>query len=62
MRVNVEELDPLPVTINEAIELLGIGRTNLYALIDRGHLEVVTIGRRTLVKYESLKRLAQDGC
>lgn len=57
-----EFLEPLLITIQDARRLLGIGTTKLYALIGEGHLEVVKIGRRTLVRYESLKRLASEGC
>jgi excisionase family DNA binding protein len=62
MLVNAEDLEPLLVTIPDARRLIGIGTTKLYALINEGHLEVVKIGQRTLVRYESLKRLASNGC
>jgi len=54
---------PLTVTINEAVALIGIGRTKLYELIAEGRLETTTIGRRRLVKFTSLYCLleAQPG-
>ena len=40
--------------IPEAAARLGIGRTTLYALIERGELPTVTIGRRRLVTESAL--------
>ncbi len=39
----------------EAAELLGIGRTTLYALIKAGELHTVKIGRRTLLLRDELQ-------
>lgn len=39
----------------ESAELLGIGRTTLYALIKAGELHMVKIGRRTLVPMDELE-------
>ena len=62
MSVNAERSEPLLVTVQEARKLIGIGTTKLYELINEGRLEVVKIGRRTMVRFESLKRLAEHGC
>ncbi len=48
---------PLVYSINEACRISSIGRTRLYELINSQQLEVVRIGRRTLVKAQSLHRL-----
>ena len=45
-------LYPLP----EAQVLLSFGRSKLYELIAAGEIEVVKVGRRTLVPRESLER------
>jgi len=45
------------VTIDRAINMLGIGRTKLYELIAAGELETIHIGRRTLVLQESIDAL-----
>lgn len=46
----------LLVNIDEGCRALSIGRTTFYGLIRNGDLEVVKIGRRTLVVYSSLER------
>lgn len=35
-------------SVNETIEVLSIGRTSLYALVKRGELEPVKVGKKTL--------------
>lgn len=54
----------LAVTVNEAAEMLGIGRATLYKLVTRGEIESFTLGwaRRiaisTLEEYAQIKRSA----
>jgi excisionase family DNA binding protein len=50
-------MEPLAVSINEAAKIIGLGRTSIYAMIADGRLEAFKIGRRTLVRFESIKRL-----
>ena len=45
----VEGEQPLLYTIPEAAKMLGIGRTNVYQLMNDGHLRFVKIGKRRLV-------------
>jgi excisionase family DNA binding protein len=40
--------------IEEAAAALGVGRTTIYGLVDRGELKTVHIGRRALVTDQSL--------
>ena len=47
----------MTVSVNDACCLIGVGRTKLYARINDHSLEVVKIGRRTLVKTASLRAL-----
>ena len=51
----------LLTSINAACETLNVGRTHLYSLINRGHLDTVKLGRRTLVKVSSIKALVGEG-
>jgi len=39
------DVTPLVLTIEEAAQRLGIGRTLMYALVSSGEVESVTIGR-----------------
>lgn len=44
-------------SINDTAKALGLGRTFTYALINKGRLETVKLGRRTLVTADSIKAL-----
>lgn len=50
-------MEPICTSISDAGKLLGIGRTKVYELINSGKLETVTLGRRRLVRYASIKAL-----
>ncbi len=52
---------PLLLTIPQTCKALSLGRTTTYSLIAAGKLEVVRIGRRTLVKFSSVEALAESG-
>ena len=41
------------------MRMLDIGKTKLYELIASGERETIHIGRRTLVKTESIRALAE---
>jgi excisionase family DNA binding protein len=43
------------VTIGEAIRYFGIGRTKLYELIQNGDIDAFKLGRRTLVRADSVR-------
>lgn len=45
------------LSVPEAAAQLGIGRSKLYELIGEGRLQVVHIGRRTLITAESVRSL-----
>lgn len=53
-------MDKLTYSINETARTLSLGRTSIYAMIADGRLEAFKLGRRTLVKAESVRRLV-DG-
>ena len=50
-------LPPLAYTINESIERSKLSRSYLNTLIKTGALDTVKLGRRRLVKADSLHRL-----
>lgn len=53
-------MERLSYSINETAQLLSMGRTSVYALIAEDRLEIFKLGRRTLVKADSIRRLV-DG-
>jgi len=53
-------MDPIVTSIAEAKKALGgIGTTKIYDLINRGDLAVIKLGRRTLVKTDSIRALVE---
>jgi excisionase family DNA binding protein len=52
-------LQPITVSIADTAKALGLGRTSIYALIREGRLETIKLGRRNLVKVESIRRLLE---
>jgi excisionase family DNA binding protein len=50
-------MDVLAASINDTAKALGVGRTSVYSLIKNRRLDVVKIGRRTLVRVDSIQRL-----
>lgn len=52
-------MQPIVISINETAKALSLGRTSIYALINEGRLEAVKLGRRTLIKVESIRRLLE---
>jgi len=50
-------MEPLAISINDTVKALGVGRTSIYAMIADGRLDAFKLGRRTLVKAESIRRL-----
>lgn len=51
---------PLLVSVPEAAELLGIGRTKLYELILSGEIATVTIGRARRVPVVALRDFVES--
>lgn len=52
-------MEPVTVTIKGAREATGLGNTKIYELIKQGRLDTVTIGRRRLVRTDSIRKLLQ---
>jgi excisionase family DNA binding protein len=54
--------EKLLYSIPEAAKALSLGRSSIYRLINDGALAVVRLGRRTLIRAASIRRLAgEDG-
>ena len=52
-------MEKLAYSINETARALSMGRTSIYAMIADGRLEAFKLGRRTLIKAESIRRLVE---
>jgi excisionase family DNA binding protein len=56
-RDELQSTKPITVTIATARKLSGLGNTTVWALLKRGKLEAVRVGRRTLITVRSLEAL-----
>jgi len=54
-------MERILMPIREAAEILGLGRTTIYRLMNDGDLESVKIGRRRLIKVASVHQLVEQG-
>ena len=52
-------MDRLAYSINETARTLSLGRTSIYAMIADGRLVAFKLGRRTLIKADSIRRLVE---
>lgn len=52
---------PLLVNIRAATELIGVSRSSIYRMVDRGALSPVKVGARTLFRVSDLEALAASG-
>lgn len=44
-------------SVDEAARLLGVGRTSMYALVHRGEISYLRVGRRIVIPRDALSRL-----
>ena len=52
-------MERLAYSINETAKALSLGRTSIYAMIADGRLDAFMLGRRTLIRAESIRRLIE---
>lgn len=50
-------MDQLTVTVQAAQAAIGIGNTKFYELVAEGRIKTIKVGRRTLVRTDSLREL-----
>ena len=53
-------LEPLLLKATEAGELLGLGRSKVFAMVAAGELPVIRIGRSVRIPREALERWIRD--
>lgn len=52
-------MERLAYSINDTAKVLSLGRTSVYAMIADGRLDAFKLGRRTLIRAESIRRLVE---
>jgi len=52
-------MERLAYSINDTAKTLSLGRTSIYAMIAEGRLDAFKLGRRTLIRAESIRRLVE---
>lgn len=53
-------MEPLTITIEGTRRATGLGTTKIYELMNEGRLKTVKVGRRTLVKTDSIRALVDQ--
>jgi excisionase family DNA binding protein len=53
-------MEPLALSIKDAAKALGVGRSSIYVMISNGRLESFKLGRRTLIRVDSIRRLVAN--
>lgn len=52
---NNSKLEPLAVSVTDAVRISGLGRTSIYEAVGAGTLASLKIGARRLILLESLR-------
>ncbi|CAH0356631.1 helix-turn-helix domain-containing protein [Sphingobium sp. CECT 9361] len=52
-------MEKLTLSVKEFCEAVGIGRTKAYEILGAGELEIVRLGRRTLITKRSVEALIE---
>jgi excisionase family DNA binding protein len=60
MKTEENQIGKLFYTVTEAGEILGLGRTSIYRLIDDGDLLAVKIGRSRRISKSALEDFAEN--
>lgn len=59
VRAEVVAVAPIAVRVPQAVAMLGISRSKLYEFIQSGEIEIIKIGRTTILPVESLRRFLE---
>lgn len=52
-------MERLAYSVNDTAKALSLGRTSIYAMIADGRLAAFKLGRRTLIKADSIRRIIE---
>lgn len=52
-------MEPIALSVADAVKISGCGKSTLYAAMSRGELESRTIGRKRLILTRSLRRFIE---
>ena len=55
MDKKTDEFGKVAVSINEAVQIFGIGRSTLYQAMNTGELPARKLGTRTIILFDDLK-------
>ena len=61
LTTSLQKFEPLAYGIPDACRVSGMGRSWIYRAISEGRLASVTLGRRRLIKADSLRALIEAG-
>ncbi len=53
-------IEPLALSINDTAAAIGTGRSTVYNEINKGNLDAHKVGRRTIVKIESVRKFLAE--
>ena len=56
----VSNIKPLLVPVNDGLKVIGVGRTKGYQLIDEGKIQMVKVGKKSLLVVASLEAFADN--
>jgi len=51
-------VEPITLSIADTCKALGIGRNSVYKLLAEQRLDAIKVGSRTLIRADSIRRLA----
>lgn len=54
-------MEPIALTVADAVKASGLGKTTLYEAMAAGRLETRKVGRKRLVLTHSLRRFIEGG-
>lgn len=53
-------MEPIAGSVDDTVTMLGNGRTSVHEMISDGRLEAFKLGRRTLVRVGSIRRVVDE--